>query len=83
MVNKNKAILYRGSDSDLSLPIRILRAEGLSWEIEDDIPAMLLLSDGTASPTAGWFVWLPHYNEGAGRWTGLYRLLGKHGLLLD
>lgn len=75
------AQIFRGADADLTLPIRILKAEGMSWEIIDDLSQMMKLSKGRTSPTVGWLVWLPHFNEGAVNWTGMYHLLSKRGLL--
>lgn len=78
---KLKAVIYRGPDADLTLPIRILKAEGISWEIEDDVPKMMGLAKGCCNPQSGWVVYLPAFNEGTSTWTGLYRMLDKRGLL--
>lgn len=75
------AKIYRGTDADLTLPINILKAEGICWEIADDLSQMMKLSKGRTSPSIGWLVWFPHYNDGAVNWTGLYHLLSKRGLL--
>jgi hypothetical protein len=78
-----KAIIYRGPDADLSLPIQILRAERIHWQIEDaDIAQMLSLMKGKFNPRSGWAVWLPAFNDGASTWTGIYQMLEKRGLLL-
>lgn len=75
------AILYRGPEADLALPIQILRMEGIHWQIEDDVPRMVALARGTVNPGRGWVVYLPAFNEGASTWTGIYRMLDKRGLL--
>lgn len=77
-----QAILYRGPDADLTLPIRILRAENIRWQIEDNVSQMLVLAKGKANPCCGWLVWLPAFNVGASSWTAMYEMLHKRGLLL-
>jgi hypothetical protein len=77
-----KAILYRGPDADLTLPIRILKAENIRWQIEDDVSLMMSLSKGRANPGRGWLVWLPAFSEGAVDWKSIYQILDKRGLLL-
>lgn len=78
---KTQAVIYHaGGDADLTLPIRILKEEGIRWTVVEDLHQMMKLSRGLTSPR-GWFVWLPAFNVGAGRWTGIYQMLDKQGLL--
>jgi hypothetical protein len=77
-----KAIIYRGPEADLTLPIRILKAENIRWQIEDDVSQLMRLGRGMVNPSSGWLVWLPAFNDGACTWTGMYEMLSKRGLLL-
>lgn len=78
-----KAIIYHGPDADLTLPMLILKAENIRWQLEEaDIHQMLMLMKGKFNPTTGWTVWLPAFNVGASSWTGMYEMLAKRGLLL-
>jgi hypothetical protein len=77
---KLQAVIYHGPDADLTLPIRILKEEGIRWTIVEDVPTMMKKGKGLVNPR-GWFVWLPDFNVGAGRWTGIYHMLSERGLL--
>ena len=76
-----KAILYRGPDADLTLPIQILRVEGIHWQIVDDVRQMMVLAKGRANPQSGWCVYMPLLDKGASTWTGIYSMLAERGLL--
>lgn len=75
------ATIYHGPDSDLTLPIRILKAEQIRWEVKEDLPTMMQLSRGRAV-ARGWFVWFSEFGEGACNWKQVYQLLDNRGLLL-
>ncbi|MNC03754.1 hypothetical protein D3C87_1784460 [compost metagenome] len=77
-----KAIIYRGPEADLTLPIRILKAENIRWQIEDDVSQLMRLGRGMVNPSSGWLVWLPAFNVGANSWKGVYKILDERGLLL-
>lgn len=75
------ATIYHGPDADLTLPIRILKAEQIRWVIVEDVPTMMKLSRGCTTPR-GWFVWFSDFGEGARNWKQLYQLLDNRCLLL-
>lgn len=76
------AVLYRGPDSDLTLPIRLLKAEQIRWVVKDDVSEMMRLSKGRTNPASGWLAYFPAFSDGATDWKQIYRVLDKRGLLL-
>lgn len=76
------AVIYRGEDADLTLPIRLLKEEQIRWSVIDDVPRMLQLSDFQADPGHGWYVYFPAFRQGACTWAEIFRILDTRGLLL-
>lgn len=74
-------VLYQGTDADLTLPIRILKAERIQWVVEDLSRAGAFGGEGI-DPERGWYAYFTQYGQGASRWTEIYEILNTHGLLL-